>query len=316
MMRYALLAALFAAVTWLSIALLAPDPEVLRHLRASVHRGGVQAEAPTSPQERVSLRSRLVSRIEAILARRSLSAGLAMRLRAADMNVRPGEFFLISIAFGAVGALLGAFFSGALAALVGALGLVAAPLVLIARGQERRKQIAAALPDMLGTVANALRAGFSLLQALDACARQTKGALGQEFERMLAESRVGVPIDEALENLARRAGSADLELMVTVIGIQRQVGGNLAEILDRIQETIRERVRLQGEVRALSAQGRMSAMVVGVLPIGMVVVMSAISPAFFAPMWQPGPGRALLALAAFLQIVGFVLLRRIVRIEV
>ncbi len=315
--RYLLLLLIFGAVTWAVMAALALDPDFVRYMRATVRRGGAQQEEPEpETAEKVSLRMRLVAAIESGLARRSLSAGLTARLRAADLNLRPGEFLLISLGPGLLGTLLGAIFGGLAALLLGAVGLLAPTILLVARSQERQKQIAAALPDTLGTISNALRAGFSLLQALDACARQTKGALGQELERMLAETRVGVPIDEALENLATRARSADLELMVTVVGIQRQVGGNLAEILDRIQLTIRERVRLQGEVRALSAQGRTSAMVVGAMPIALVAVMQVMSPTFLAPMWRPGPGQALLLFAVFLQAIGFVALRRIVRIEV
>ncbi|MDA8345900.1 MAG: type II secretion system F family protein [Thermaerobacter sp.] len=318
MARDLLLIALFGALSWAVAAFFAADPEVLRHLRASVRRGGAPqpAEEDAAGRERSSLRTRLVAAIERMLARRSLSAGLSIRLRAADLNLRPGEFLLISLGIGVLGTLLGVIFSALAALMLGLGGLLAPSIVLVTRSQERQKQIAAALPDTLGTISNALRAGFSLMQALDACARQTHGALGQEFERMLAETRVGVPIDEALENLARRARSADLELMVTVVGIQRQVGGNLAEILDRIQQTIRERVRLQGEVRALSAQGRISAMVVGAMPLALVAVMSVMSPTFLDPMWQPGPGRALLIFAVFLQVIGFLALRRIVRIEV
>jgi tight adherence protein B len=319
MERYLLLLLVFVAMTLTVVAVLAPDPDIVRYLKVVVRRGGAQPEPEgelSDAGEKVSLRTRLVAAIDRGLAGRSLSAGLMARLRAADLNLRPGEFLLISLGLGVVGTFLGAIFSALAALLAGGAGLLAPTALLIARGQERQKQIAAALPDALGTISNALRAGFSLLQAMDACARQTKGALGQEFERMLAETRVGVPIDEALENLTKRARSADLELMVTVVGIQRQVGGNLAEILDRIQLTIRERVRLQGEVRALSAQGRTSAMVVGAMPVALVAVMQVMSPTFLAPMWRPGPGQALLMLAVLLQIIGFVALRRIVRIEV
>ena len=317
MLRAFMLGLLFIIVFWAISALYAPDPEVMRHVLAFVRRGGAaQASEEEGQEERPTLRTRLVLAVEHLLARRSLSESLAARLRAADLNLRPGEFLLLSIGAGFFGMLLGALFSALAGLMLGLIGLLSPPIVLAMRSQERQKQIAAALPDALGTISNALRAGFSLLQALDACAHQTRGALGQEFERLLAETRVGVPIDEAMENLARRSRSKDLELMVTVIGIQRQVGGNLAEILDRIQQTIRERVRLQGEVRALSAQGRMSSMVVGALPVALVGVMSVMSPTFLDPMWQPGPGRALLLFAALMQVIGFFFLRRIVRIEV
>lgn len=314
MVRDLLLFILFSSIAWIVVVLLAADPDVLRQLRTFVLRGAQAAEVEAD--ERPSLQTRAVAALEGLLTRRSLWEGVEMRLRAADLNLRPGEFLLISLGLGLVGALVGAVF-GALASLLAAvIGLLGPWALLAVRSQERKKQIGAALPDVLGTLSNALRAGFSLMQALDACTRQTKGALSQEFERMLAEMRVGVSIDDAMDHLVQRARSADLELMVTVIGIQRQVGGNLADILDRIQQTIRERVRLKGEVRALSAQGKMSALVVGGMPIALVAVMQVMSPTFLSPMWQPGPGRILLILAVILQVIGFVALRRIVRIEV
>ncbi len=304
------------ALTFAGIfAVLAPDPQLLRRLRSVVRRGQAQADVAVREEPMRTPRERLVAALEAVTVLRSLMDSLEGRLRAADLELRAGEFLLLSLGLGAVGFVLALLLGGVFWLLVPA--LLAVPAIFLgSRSQERRKQIGLALPDALGSTASALRAGFSLIQALDVCARQTKGPLGQEFERMLAETRVGVPVDEALENLAQRAGSADLSLMVTAVQIQRQVGGNLAEVLDRIQQTIRERVRLQAEVRALSAQGRMSSVIIGLLPIGLLVLMALIAPAFVGPMFQPGIGRMLLILAAMFEVVGFFVLSRVVRIEV
>ncbi len=296
-------------------AVLAPDPQMVRRLRSVVHRGQAQLAEAVREEPSRTPRERIVAALEAVTVLRSLLDSLEGRLRAADLELRAGEFLLLSLGLGAVGLVLALLLGGVFWLLVPA--LLAIPAIFLgSRSQERRKQIGLALPDALGSTASALRAGFSLLQALDACARQTKGPLGQEFERMLAETRVGVPVDEALENLAQRAGSPDLSLMVTAVQIQRQVGGNLAEVLDRIQQTIRERVRLQAEVRALSAQGRMSSVIIGLLPVGLLVLMALIAPAFVGPMFQPGIGRMLLILAATFEVVGFFVLSRVVRIEV
>lgn len=305
------------ALTFMGLfGVLAPDPQMLQHLRRTVRRGEVQVAEEVQQAVLLTPRERIASALEAMVLRRSWLAGLEGRLRAADLELRAGEFLLLSLGFGLLGILLALLLGGGPFLLL-VPALAALPTLLLStRSQERRKQIGLALPDALGSTASALRAGFSLLQALDACARQTKGPLGQEFERMLAETRVGVSVDEALESLAKRAGSADLTLMVTAVQIQRQVGGNLAEVMDRIQQTIRERVRLQAEVRALSAQGRMSSLIIGLLPVGLLVLMGLIAPAFVAPMFQPGIGRTLLILAATFEIFGFFVLSRVVRIEV
>ena len=308
----ALVFALSFAGIW---AVLAPDPQMVRRLRSVVRRGQAQVAEAVREEPSRTPRERIVAALEAVTVLKALLESLEGRLRAADLELRAGEFLLLSLGLGAAGLVLALLLGGAFWLLVPA--LLAVPAIFLgSRSQERRKQIGLALPDALGSTASALRAGFSLLQALDACARQTKGPLGQEFERMLAETRVGVPVDEALENLAQRAGSPDLSLMVTAVQIQRQVGGNLAEVLDRIQQTIRERVRLQAEVRALSAQGRMSSVIIGLLPIGLLVLMALIAPAFVGPMFQPGIGRMLLIQAAMFEVVGFFVLSRVVRIEV
>ena len=316
MLRDFLLALVFLFAFIGAWSILAPDPQVLQQLRRIVRRGEVQVveEARQGPEQ--TPRARIAAALETLIGRRSVLEGLENRLRAADLELRAGEFLLLSLGLGALGLVLAVLLGGGGLLLLVPL-LMSLPTVFLAtRSQERRKQIALALPDALGSTASALRAGFSLLQALDACARQTKGPLGQEFERMLAETRVGVPVDAALENLAQRAGSADLNLMVTAVQIQRQVGGNLSEVLDRIQQTIRERVRLQAEVRALSAQGRMSAMIIGLLPVGLLALMGLIAPRFVEPMFQPGIGRTLLILAALFELLGFFVMSRVVRIEV
>lgn len=297
-------------------AALAPDPQLLFALRRTVRRGAVQAaEEARRPPEKPS-RAQLAAALEQLVLDRAWLRGLEARLRAADLDIRLGEFLLLSLGLGAFGLILGALLGGGLFLLLAPLLLALPSIFLSTRSQERRKQIALALPDALGSIASALRAGFSLMQALDACARQTKGPLSQEIDRLLAETRVGVGIDDALESLAQRAGSPDLSLMVTAVQIQRQVGGNLAEVLDRIQQTIRERVRLQAEVRALSAQGRISSLIIGLLPVGLLLLMSVLAPAFVGPMFRPGIGRLLLILAALFEIAGFFVLSRVVRIEV
>jgi len=153
--------------------------------------------------------------------------------------------------------------------------------------------------------------------------REARPPLSTEFARVIREVNLGLPLDDALANLGRRMKSDDLDLMITAIAIQHQVGGNLAEILDTIAYTIRERVRIKGEIRTLTAQQRMSGYVVGFLPVALVLLLSVIAPTFMTPMLQSPPsmlgfplGLFILGLGGLMMGIGFILIRRIVDIEV
>jgi tight adherence protein B len=153
--------------------------------------------------------------------------------------------------------------------------------------------------------------------------REAQPPISTEFARVIREVNLGLPLEDALANLQRRVRSDDLDLMTTAISIQHQVGGNLAEILDTIAFTIRERVRIKGEIRTLTAQQRMSGYVVGFLPIGLVLLLSVIAPTFMAPMFQKPPelmgqpaGLFILGLGGVMMAIGFYFIRRIVDIEV
>ncbi len=179
------------------------------------------------------------------------------------------------------------------------------------------------LPDTITLLANALRAGSSFLQAIELVVRESRPPISTEFARVIREVNLGLPFEQAMENMVRRVKSEDLELMATAITIQHQVGGNLAEILDSIAFTIRERVRIKGEINTLTAQQRMSGYVVGFLPIGLAGFLFIAAPGFTQPMFDPRAaiiglpaGVILLAIGGFMMFIGFMLIRKIVDIEV
>jgi tight adherence protein B len=179
------------------------------------------------------------------------------------------------------------------------------------------------LPDTITLIANALRAGSSFLQAIELVVRESRPPISTEFGRVIREVNLGLPFEQALENMVRRVKSDDLELMATAISIQHTVGGNLAEILDSIAYTIRERVRIKGEIRTLTAQQRLSGYVVGFLPIGLAGFIFLAAPKFFDPMLSNPPGILglpagviMLFAGGFMMFVGFMLIRKIVDIEV
>lgn len=172
------------------------------------------------------------------------------------------------------------------------------------------------LPDTITLLSNSLRAGSSFLQSIELVSREGGPPMSEEMGRVVREVNLGLGMEEALHNLVRRIKSDDLDLMVTAIGIQQQVGGNLAEILDTIAFTIRERVRIKGEINTLTAQGRVSGYLVAFLPIGLGVALNAINPAFMAPLFTETIGRILIGVGAVMMTIGFLAIRKITDIKV
>lgn len=243
---------------------------------------------------------------------------LAERLRRADWLLQPHEFVALTLASGILGAVAGlALGRGPAVIFIGALAGVWLPhAVLDARAAARLKQFETQLPDALDIIANALRSGTSFLQAMDVVARELPSPIGREFDLVVRECRVDIPLEDALQNLVERVPSGDLDLAVTAVLIQRQVGGNLAEVLDIINHTIRERMRIHGEIRTLTAQGRLSGWIVGVLPVGLAFVLHVFNPEYVAPLYTTGTGRLLLFLGLGMQLTGIAVIRRLVRLEV
>jgi len=172
------------------------------------------------------------------------------------------------------------------------------------------------LPDTITLLSNSLRAGSSFLQSIELVSREGGPPMSEEMGRVVREVNLGLGMEEALHNLVRRIKSDDLDMMVTAIGIQQQVGGNLAEILDTIAFTIRERVRIKGEINTLTAQGRVSGYLVAFLPIGLGVALNAINPAFMAPLFTETIGRILIGVGAVMMTIGFLAIRKITDIKV
>jgi len=172
------------------------------------------------------------------------------------------------------------------------------------------------LPDTITLLSNSLRAGSSFLQSIELVSREGAAPMSEEMGRVVREVNLGLGMEEALHNLVRRIKSDDLDLMVTAIGIQQQVGGNLAEILDTIAFTIRERVRIKGDINTLTAQGRVSGYLVAFLPIGLGVALNAINPAFMAPLFTETIGRILIGVGAVMMTIGFLAIRKITDIKV
>src|SRR3954452_3203004 len=288
------------------------------------------AEARASLGSRIST-SRALSGINRVVDGRDWGANMARELARADLVLKPSEFLAIRL-----GALVGiplvmialspfvALFANPLAWVVGfGVGFWLPRFWLNRRKGKRLKAFNNNLADTITLLANALRAGSSFLQSIEMVVRESQPPISTEFGRVIREVNLGLPFDQALENMVRRVRSDDLELMATAISIQHQVGGNLAEILDSIAYTIRERIRIKGEIRTLTAQQRLSGYVVAGLPIGLAGILFIIAPGFMSPMFLNPPailglpaGVVILMFGGFMMFLGFLFIRKIVDIEV
>jgi len=184
------------------------------------------------------------------------------------------------------------------------------------RQRRRTRAFNNQLGDTLLLLSNALKAGHSFAQALASVAKNANPPISEEFARATREIALGINVDEALNHMVARNKSEDFDLMVTAVQIQRVVGGNLAEILDTIAFTIRERVRIQGEIRTLTAQARASGWIITILPIALAGFLALLSPSYFDPMLTDPLGHIMLGMAIFSIAVGAVAIQKIVKIEV
>jgi tight adherence protein B len=170
--------------------------------------------------------------------------------------------------------------------------------------------------DAINLLANGLRSGYSLLQAMDALAREMPPPIADEFRRVVREIGLGLSNERAMNNMLRRIPSDDLDLMITAINVQHEVGGNLAEILEVISHTIRERIRIKGEIRVLTSQQMLSGYVISFLPIGLGFILYAMNPDYMGAMFQEPCGWAMIAVGVISTTIGFIAIRKIVNIEV
>lgn len=253
---------------------------------------------------------------EAVLTRSGRRSGLSRALDAAGVRLAAGEFVILSLSAGVAGAALGTLLfrlPGAL--LLGALGLVVPRLLVNRAGQKRREAFAGQLDGTLQLLSGSMRAGYGLLQAVNNISAEASPPTGQEFGRIIMETRLGRDLVEALHALADRMDSDDFRWVAQAIDIQRSVGGDLAEILDTVSQTIRERNQIRRQIKALSAEGRISAYILMALPFLLTAIISVINPEFIAPLWSTTIGKVAAAGAALLMLTGMVWIRRLIRLK-
>lgn len=254
--------------------------------------------------------------------RSSWGGTISKELARADIKLKPAEYLALLIIAGLVAGFLSWYFSdqsmffGLLGVVVG----VSLPRMYVRRQQGRRLiRFSEQLPDMLNLMVNGLRAGYATMQAMEAVSREMPSPISDEFRRVVQEMQLGLPMERSLENLVRRIPSDDLDLIIAAINVQREVGGNLAEILDTISYTIRERVRIKGEIRVLTAQVVYSGRFLSLMPVVIVLALWFMNRPYMMMFIQPDTraiGVPVLLFGAFMVLMGYVVMNRIAVIEI
>lgn len=295
------------------------DPDVSQRLSELAGSTNAKDGEPAAKQA--------MERIDEVVSKSKQGGNIARDLARADLKLTVAEFIGLKILAAAAGVGAGLYIGRADQAAMIAAGMVGAVIFsffpniyLRMRSGNRIKSFNNQLGDTITMMANALRGGFSFLQTLDMVAREAPAPMSAEFRRVVQEVGLGRTTEEALQSLLRRMPSEDLDLLITAVNIQMEVGGNLAQILDTIGHTIRERVRIKGEIQTLTAQGRISAWVITALPIGLAMFISAMNPNYMAPIFtfgMPPEKWCCLPLASLVMIVaGYFTIMKIIDIEI
>ncbi len=288
----------------------------------SLNLGAYDAtDEPTLSEPEVSLRERLTSSVDSAIAERAWAKRMRNQLSRADIKLTVAEFAMahlvaMSLAF-AVSYFLIFRFNLIFSILAGFVGLFA-PRIYVARQVSTRLiRFETQLPDTLGLWVNALRSGYSVLQAMEAIAKDSPEPTSTEFKRVVQEVQLGIDMEDALDHLLARVDSEDLDLVVTAVNIQREVGGNLAEILEVISNTIRERIKLKGEIRVLTSQGRITGYLISFLPIVLAIFLSIINPSFMNPLFTNRMcGWPMIGIGLALIGIGTAVIQKIIDIEI
>jgi len=291
-----------------------------RLLREKLQRIGSPDRA-TAPDEPHLIRNKRYSAIppfEKLLSAGRAGEAISLFLSQANVSLSVGSFLLLTMIVALAGYLIGAWLSGmAGVGFLLFLLLALVPYAVVAgRRRKRFEKFLGQFPDALGLIANALRAGLAFSGAMRIVAQEMPDPVGGEFWVVTEEHNLGLDLKEALGRMNRRVNLPDVRFFVTAVILQRETGGNLAEILENTTDIIRDRFRILSEARVFSAQGRLSGIILILLPITMVIILSFLSPGYMQILTDDPVGKYMLGAAVFLQVVGIFTIRKIVRIRV
>ena len=256
--------------------------------------------------------------LDRALVRRGVGADLSTQLARADVKFTVGEFIAATVILVVAASGLAYLLTRDMIITAGVFLLTFfIPRFYIGRLRGRRlKAFNSQLGDTINLLVNSLRAGYSIMQAMEAVSNEMGPPIATEFGRVVQEQQLGLGMEQTLANMLRRIPSDDLDLMITAINVQREVGGNLAEVLDSISYTIRERIRIKGEIRALTAQSRWSGYMISAVPVVLAVVVYLINPGFMSLLFTERCGWLMIGVAVVGIIAGYIVISKVVNIEV
>ena len=242
---------------------------------------------------------------------------LQRSIKQAGLHVKPATILLAAGTLGFLGLLIGSLQHGTLVGIAyGGLGVFAPYMYLRFKRRRRIENFEAQLPEAMDMLINAMQAGYSFQAAMELVGNELMDPLGTEFSQFYEEQRLGIDVRSALLGMQDRIQSLDLKMFITAVLIQRETGGNLTEVLSNISRVIRERFRIQGELKTLTAQVRLSGKMLALLPIIVVGGVMLTNPKFIEPLFQEQAGHVILVVAGVSQVVGFILMRKIANIEI
>jgi tight adherence protein B len=324
--RYVFAIAGFAAVLLTLLILFGPGSRSTRPYRALRQRLSPYSLTPAISDDHPRLTAfgssewagRATAMAETLVRRGNLEEAFLDRLESAGLNMRVAEFVLISLGSAFIPPLLVLIITRNLlvAGIVVILGTVAPFMYLSVRASRRQAKFEEQLPSTLQLLSGALQAGHSLQQAVDTVVHEAGDPIAGEFQRVLTEARLGRPLEEAFEAMATRTKSVDFKWTVMAIRLQRQVGGNLAEVLSTVSQTIRDRYSLKRQIKALSAEGRLSSLILSILPVVIFAALLLLNPVFLRPLFTTTMGIGMLVVAAVLMVLGVFWLKKITEIKV
>lgn len=275
-----------------------------------------QPQQPGAPTEHVVGRPDVIPWVTRLLSGTRMQRWLQTQIIQAGMLLRPSELLVVMALAAGVGGLAGFVFGQWTGAALGGFVLGLAPWgYLKARQARRKKGLTQQLPDALDLICASLRAGYGFVQAVGTVAREMAPPLRDEARRLADEVRLGLSLDAALQRMMERTGTHDFELMCSAVQIQTRTGGNLAEVLGNLSQVIRARIRLAGEIAALTAEGRLSAGILLALPLVFAGILSYLSPGYLRPLVLEPFGQVLLAAGAVLMALGAVLIHKMLQVD-
>ena len=289
--------------------------EVKRRISLLELRNVRDSDVPEYLKNEVLSEVPLVNRL---LSRVNIAAKIDRRLRQADMKIPVGTFLLLSLVLFSVGIVAGRLlhWPTILSVVVGIVLLAVPNLIVDIKRRRRLKRFMNHFPEALEMFARSLRAGHSFTGAIQLVAQEMPDPIGPEFSKVFEEQNLGIPLRQALIGMTDRVDILDVKFFVTAILIQRETGGNLAEIIDKIAYVIRERFRIQGQLKIFTAQARISGTILALLPISLAVLLSTINPEYMKPLWFEKTGKIMIVVAVIMQILGIIAIRKIIRIKI